>query len=467
MSGPSVTIHDMQNFVENMGGPDIQISSNIGNVIELNSDDLDDGLGLNLLSNNRISSRPAGSSSSGNIHNIAPLDSTNDIQIGNLEPLEGMSFDIPTSGGMDSLPEIQINRESSDGMPSLFGNEQSASGPSINLASTRLSPEEERKQKIDYLTKLNRIEAKGYTLSKRFTLDNTLDEIKMEYDRLVDVKNCENALLTQRRLLMGAITGMEFLNSKFNPFDWQLDGWSESVHENIEEYDEVFEELYDKYKGRGQMAPELKLLMSVVGSGFMFHMSNQFFRSKIGGVTAGDVLKQNPELARQFATTAANMASPAFGNVMGAAINMTRPSTPQQSGPAGPFYSNPNIPTQMQSMPPMAAMPQNMAAIPPPMNRREMKGPSGVDDILKTLQEVRAADVNMNPVAMPPPSAIFTQQPAMQAVSEMASIHSFQEDMISGGGSVHTGTTSRPGGGGRGRRRAAIPATANTMTLNL
>ena len=48
MSGSSVTISDMQNFVENLGSSDIQISSNIGNVIELGAEDLGDDLGASL-----------------------------------------------------------------------------------------------------------------------------------------------------------------------------------------------------------------------------------------------------------------------------------------------------------------------------------------------------------------------------------------------------------------------------------
>ena len=61
--------------------------------------------------------------------------------------------------------------------------------------------------------------------------------------------------------------------------------------ENIEDFDEVFEELYDKYKGRGNMPPEAKLLMSLVGSGFMFHMSNSFFRSKMSNMTPDDIFR--------------------------------------------------------------------------------------------------------------------------------------------------------------------------------
>ncbi len=461
MNGPSVTIHDMQNFAESMVTDDIQISSNVGNVIELGGDDLgDDSLGLGLLSNTRVSARPAQGNTSQSVSALEPI---NDIQVSSLEPLEAISFDIPTTRENDNmgLPEISINRES-ESNSFLFGNEQSASGPSINLTSAnRISPEEERKQKIDLINKLNRLESKGYSLSKRFTMDNTLEEIKLEFDRLLDAKNLEGSIRFQRQCLMGVVTGFEFLNGKFNPFDWQLDGWSESVHENIEDFDEVFEELYDKYKGRGNMPPEAKLLMSLVGSGFMFHMSNSFFRSKMGNMDAGDIFRNNPDLAKQFAAAAAQQAGPGFGNFMGAAMGVQQ--QPQQTPPGpGVFYQSSNSPNNSMPIP---NMPQNMAAIPSqPTQRREMKGPSGVDDILKTFQEVRQAEMEGNPLGgMQAPSPVFNQQPAMAAISEINSLHSFHDDGMSQGESVRTGMT---GSRRAGRRKASVPV-ANTMTLNL
>lgn len=461
MSGSSVTISDMQNFVENLSSTDIQISSNIGNVIELGGEDLGDDLGASLLTSSHINTRPANQPSSTSISIGEPI---NDIGVSSLEPLEAISFDIP-SGGNSSFPEISVNRDSGDSLPSLFSNDQTATGPSINLSSAaRMNPEEERKKKIDLINKLNRLETKGYTLTKHFSMDNTLEEIQLEYDRLVDAKNLEGSIRFQRQCLMGVVTGFEFLNGKFNPFDWQLEGWSESVHENIEDYDEVFEELYDKYKGRGNMPPEAKLLMSLVGSGFMFHMSNSFFRQKMANVGPEDIFRNNPDLAKQFAAAAAQQAGPGFGNFMGAAMGV-----PQQQGPPvgmpqmpqgpGLFYQASNG----MSTPPMPQMPQSMAAQnAPAVQRREMRGPSGVDDILKTFQEVRAAELDSNPIMMPGPSSIFNQQPAMQAVSEIQSIHSRQDDELSQLESVQTGATSQR----KGRRKAAIPV-ANTMTLNL
>jgi hypothetical protein len=462
MSGSSVTISDMQNLVENFDSSNIQISNNIGNIIELGGDDLSgDELGISFLTNNRVSSRPANTT-----QNVSSLEPLNDISVAPFESLDSISLDIPSgiNGNNMNMPEISINRESEREQPNLFLNEQTASGPSVNLASvSRLSPEEERKKKTELINKLNRLESKGYNLTKRFSMDNSLEEIQQEFDRLVDAKNLEASLRFQRQCLMGVVTGAEFLNSKFNPFDWELDGWSESVHENIEDFDEIFEELYDKYRGRGNMPPEVKLLMSLVGSGFMFHMSNSFFRSKMSNMNPSDIFKNNPQLAKQFAAAAAQQAGPGFGNFMGAAMGVPQGppvSAPQQMNHPGPFYQASNG----MSAPPIPQMPQNMAAASSsPAQRREMKGPSGVDDILKTFQEVRSAELNVSPVMIPSSSHMSYQQPVLQAVSEIPSMVSTPRSDISGD-TVRTGVSGARGG--RGRRKPTAPV-ANTMTLNL
>ena len=464
MNGSSVSISDMHSFVENMDNNGIKISNDIGNIIEM-GDDLSDNLGIDLLSNKP--SRPASNTNSTqNVSSYGPID---DIGINSLEPLEAISFDIPANNDGSSLfdPEVVVNNSSGH---SMFSNDQTASGPSITVAPmNRLSPEEERKKKSDLINKLNRLQSKGYTLTKRFTMDNSMDEIQQEYDRLLDAKNLEASLRFQRQCLMGVVTGAEFMNGKFNPFDWELDGWSESVHENIEDFDEVFEELYDKYKGRGSMPPEAKLLMSLVGSGFMFHMSNSFFRSKMSNMDPSEIFRNNPQLAKQFAAAAAQQAGPGFGNFMGAAMGMPpQQQQPQQQQQQQQQPLNPGVFYQASNgtqLPPQ--IPQNITAASgaAPTQRREMKGPSGIDDILKTFKEVRDADDAFPSAMTPPPISIPMNKPVQQAMTEISSIHSMSprsETQFSDNMSNYTGSTGQR----RGRRKAVAPV-ANTITLNL
>lgn len=465
------------------------MGDDIGNVIELG--DLNDDLGLSMLANpNKISVSHASSSNYDNgsrtvsINNFAPPSASysNDMYGGvDVSPLEPISLDAePIDMGSFGAPPAEVNfvRDTSPApqksgfFGGLFGNSQSSTAtPSISL--TR-DPEAERKEKSDYLNKLQRLEQKGFPVARKFTMDNNMDEIKTEYFRLVDARQLETSIKFQRQMLMGAITGVEWLNGRFDPFDMKLDGWSEQVHENVEDFDEIFEELYDKYKDRGKMSPEMRLIMAVGGSGFMCHVSNSFFRSKMPSMD--DVLRKNPELARQMAAAAAQSAGPGFGNFMGAALGVQPPSVSQQppagfptnSGPS-PFSSTPSYAptanigaffgasasTPEMPMQPMQPMQQRATA------RREMTGPSGggVEDILRTFEEIGRAE--MAAASMPQPATGYATQPAVAAAMNSAASVMSGEERMSQTDSTHTGVTSNR------RRRRAQPPVGNTIALNV
>jgi hypothetical protein len=115
--------------------------------------------------------------------------------------------------------------------------------------------------------------------------------MQAEYERLKKDRTVDVSVRFQRKMLMAIITGLEFMNNKFDPFDIQLDGWSESVNDSLNDYDEIFEELHEKYKGKANMAPELKLMFALGGSAFMFHLRNTMFKSALPGMA--DVMKQH------------------------------------------------------------------------------------------------------------------------------------------------------------------------------
>ena len=451
--GMSVTIHEMESVAR--GGPSMDIG-----ISELSSGDL----GFDMLSNvgasrgggggTRQISFDLGGGSGSDQRSSGPPPTFNEIEI---SPVEPISLNLGGSMNGPSAPiEIEFSRSSADTFPKapaaesgIFANSQTASGPFTALAPAqgRLSPEEERKEKVDLLNKLQRMEQKGLTPSGRFTMDNTLDEIKTEFSRLADARNLESSIRFQRQAMMSVVTGMQWMNDKFDPFDLKLDGWSESVHENLEDFDEIFEELYDKYKERGKMPPEARLVMALAGSGFMCHVSNTFLRARMPSMD--DILRQNPEMARQFATAAAKQAGPGFGNFMSMAMGgegqgQTQPQAPVP--PTGSFFGASNAP-------PMAQVPQSVAAMEPrQVARREMKGPSGVDDILKTFDEVRRSEAMEAPASR----ARAEMQPAMSAAVEVQSIGA-SEDLGSMAGSLS----------GRRRGRRSAPPSGSTIALDV
>ena len=137
----------------------------------------------------------------------------------------------------------------------------------------------DEKKKI--LFELERLRRRGIPISKQYSLASNIDEMKTEFENIKKQREVENSVMFSRKMLMAFVTAIEFLNNRFDPFELKLDGWSENVHESVHEYDDIFEELHEKYKSSGKMAPELKLLLSLGGSAFMFHLTNNIFKSSM------------------------------------------------------------------------------------------------------------------------------------------------------------------------------------------
>ena len=219
--------------------------------------------------------------------------------------------------GKATSSDIKIENENKtwDGF-NKFNNIPLDPDKNINVA-PKLSPEELLREKFSVLRKLEALERKGVKLTKKYTMESSLDEMKGEYEMILADKAKANSCKFQGRMLMAAVTGIEFLNNRFDPFDIKLDGWSEQINENIDDYDEIFGELHEKYQSKATMAPELKLLFQLGGSAIMVHMTNTMFKSSMPGMD--DIMKQNPELMQQFTQAAVNTmsdSSPGFGGFM-------------------------------------------------------------------------------------------------------------------------------------------------------
>lgn len=133
-------------------------------------------------------------------------------------------------------------------------------------------------EKADLLNRIARLAKKGLQTSNRLTIYSDIEDIRAEYKRLTYSIEVEQSIKFQRRMLIACVSGIEFLNKKFDPFDLELDGWSENIMENQEDYDSVFEELFQKYRSKVNVAPEIKLMFMVGGSAMMFHLSKSMFK---------------------------------------------------------------------------------------------------------------------------------------------------------------------------------------------
>jgi hypothetical protein len=227
--------------------------------------------------------------------------------------------------------------------------------PDTTFETPQMSKEELLREKFKYLRKLEELESKGVNLSKKYSMESSFAEMKGEYETQLENRERNNSIKFQGKMLLSLITGIEYLNNKFDPFDLKLDGWSDQVNENLDDYDDIFSELHDKYKSKAKMAPELKLLFQLGGSAIMLHMTNTMFKSSMPGMD--DIMRQNPELMQQFTAAAVNSMSqnrPGFGNLMtdlmggGGGGGARGPQQPQPSRQEPPY-----IPNQRQPPPPI------------------------------------------------------------------------------------------------------------------
>jgi hypothetical protein len=171
-----------------------------------------------------------------------------------------------------------------------------------------LSPKDiirnEINEKREIIYQFERMESKGFKIPFKFNMNSDLEEMKSEYNRIVREKELDGSVRFQQKMLMALVSGAEYMNSRYDPFAAKLEGWSEQVNENINDYDDIFEELHDKYKSSGKkMAPELRLFMSLSGSAFMFHLTSRMFKEQ-PMPDVENVLKSDPELMKQFQNAA-------------------------------------------------------------------------------------------------------------------------------------------------------------------
>jgi hypothetical protein len=326
-----------------------------------------------------------------------------DIELDDLNTLENelndLVDDVPSSSSKPksdffNKPSVSFEEPSSNNdwkwnEPDKFNNNNIPNNPDL-IGTDKMTKDEILREKFKFLRKLEALEKKGIELSKKYSMESSLQEMQGEYETIMDEKSKQNSVKFQANMLMSVINGIEFLNSKFDPFDIKIDGWSEQVQENINDYDDIFSELYDKYKSKASMAPELKLLFQLGGSAMMVHMTNTMFKSAMPGMD--DILRQNPDLMRSFQTAAVNSMSQSSPGLSGFMSNVMNSETKGPGPPAPMATQGPN------SAPPPLYRPGNNNFARPDLNMREdginlrensrpeMKGPTDISNLLSGLK---------------------------------------------------------------------------------
>jgi hypothetical protein len=243
------------------------------------------------------------------------------------------------NGGVseDNNSETSYETKSSDGSD---GSDNTSNSEGSKIVKKKYMDPQQRmmnelNEKREIIYQLDRLESKGYKVPMKFSMNSDLEEMRSEYHRIVREKELDASVRFQQKMLMAFVSGTEYLNNRYDPFAIKLDGWSEQINENINDYDDIFEELHYKYKSSGKkMAPEMRLFISLSGSAFMFHLTSRMFKEQpLPNVE--NVLKSDPELMKHFQSAAAKQYIIGNNGGVGQVGGQSQFSVPKQQSDGG------------------------------------------------------------------------------------------------------------------------------------
>lgn len=331
------------------------------------------------------------------------------------------SFTIPAASPSFSESTPSPDAGFSSGPSAGFSGPSAGFSSDANPSGNFRSLEEEKQH---YMYKIQRLQARFP--GRRVGIETPLDELKFEYDRLRRQSEMAASVKFQRRALMATVSGIEYVNKSFNPLGLHLDGWSEQVMDSLEDFDQTFEQLHERYQGTADVSPEWNLFIMLLGSGFMFHLSNSLFKSVLPNVN--DVARNNPDLMNQIASA------------MGTAMNQQNPQQPRSDG---------GNPSQMGASLAMQAMQQKLR---PQVDDSIIEDDDETESLPSNFQQA----ASLRRVAPPPPR----QMPVLgkPEVEELSDISDLSSDMSlsEDGAETRTVAQKRPAPrGGNGKRKKA------------
>ena len=286
-------------------------------------------------------------------------------------------------------------------------------------AAPKMSEDAIMKKKYEMLRKFERLNKLGVPIRKRFTMDSPLDEMEMELEFVRKEKAMDSTIKQFSEWFITGMSAMEWGSKNvgmIKMFGLQLDGLSQSAQMNVGDLEEDFEELYDLYGDQMRMHPLVRIPMRTCFMVYMVHLTNQMaMKAPVPNIQ--EILRQNPDIARQMAAQAMQGQTEQFRQQaqqqQRASVPTFPSSAPQQQAPANfdnplaglmSFLGGVNAPQQQQQAPPAPTR-----TIPLKAPSREMKMPSasglGIGDILNKINKEEKKIVTGNSAPLPPTQA--------------------------------------------------------------
>lgn len=151
-------------------------------------------------------------------------------------------------------------------------------------------------KKLELLRQLGELTQQGIKLSQNYNMNSDIKAMEYEYQLHKSIRAKQNGIQFMSNIMLNAVYGLELLNEHYNPFNVNLSGWADHTNREINTYYDVFGELYEKYSGKSNSPPEIKLLLLLVISAGKFAVTNNSFSQE----SISEKLAKDPQLHEQL-----------------------------------------------------------------------------------------------------------------------------------------------------------------------
>ncbi|NDB85858.1 MAG: hypothetical protein EB127_24635 [Alphaproteobacteria bacterium] len=322
--------------------------------------------------------------------------------------MEVIGLDLLTNPAMsgDALPSLDnfvlpefneprlVPQPETTGGTETWNGVQNLNADTFIPSQTRMSDEHVQRKKYETLRKFDRLAKMGVPMRKRFTMDSSLEEMEMELEFIRKEKDMDRSVQQFSEWFVTGMGGLEWSSKNVGmvqAFGLQLDGLSEAAQMKVGDMEEDFEELYDLYGDKLRMHPLVRIPIRTCMMVYMVHLTNQMVqKSPIPNLD--QVLKSNPDIARQLATAAMQSQSNQRGTNVAPPPMAPRGGENPMAGLSN-FMSSmipppPQRPPQTIKSPVKIAKPNPQppaAAVQPRVEMKPPTIPADISDLLKSV----------------------------------------------------------------------------------
>jgi hypothetical protein len=133
-------------------------------------------------------------------------------------------------------------------------------------------------EKQSALHDLERLRCSGVQLSKAYSIQDDIDDIKFEIQKHAAIADEVRKVKLMKGGVQVGLRAIEWGNNKLGPF-LELTGWASELTSDMGQFDEPLARIYRKYWRRSTSSPEMDMAQIIIGSAAMFHM-----RHKLGDI---------------------------------------------------------------------------------------------------------------------------------------------------------------------------------------